>query len=79
MLEKFKKKLKNDEPAGEESSSWLKHKLQVEEDEEENPVLAKDANLKNDADWYDIYDPKNPINKQRREMDAGARKKTKRR
>ena len=77
MLEKFKKKLKNDAPAGEESS-WLKHKLQVEEEEEENPVLAKDANLKNDADWYDVHDPRNPINKQRREMDAGVRKKKKR-
>lgn len=72
-MEKFKKKLKADES---NESNWLKHKLQVEEENEESaPVLAKDANLKNDSDWYDIHDPKNPLNKQRREMDAGMHKK----
>ena len=75
-MEKFKKKMKTDEPAGEESN-WLKHKLQVEEEDEESPVLAKDANLKHDSDWYEIHDPRNPINKQRREIDAGIRKKAK--
>lgn len=29
-------------------------------------VLAKDANTKGD-DWFEIYDPRNPINKRRRE------------
>lgn len=33
---------------------------------EENATLAKDANTKSD-DWYEIYDPRNPINKRRRE------------
>ena len=33
---------------------------------EEGPVVAKDANVQN-ADWYDIYDPRNPITKRRRE------------
>jgi hypothetical protein len=28
--------------------------------------LAKDANLKSD-DWFEIYDPRNPLNKRRRE------------
>lgn len=29
------------------------------------PVLARDANMKSD-DWYDITDPRHPINKRRR-------------
>lgn len=33
--------------------------------EDKTPVLAKDANLKDD-DWFEIYDPRNPINKRRR-------------
>jgi len=33
---------------------------------EELPVLARDANTKED-NWYDITDPRNPINKRRRE------------
>lgn len=78
LLEKFKKKLKGDEPVDSEQSSWLKHKLQVEEEDEENPVLAKDANLKTD-DWYDVYDPRSALSKQRREMDAGIHKKAKKR
>ena len=31
----------------------------------DDPVLAKDANTKDD-DWFDIYDPRNPLNKRRR-------------
>jgi peptidyl-prolyl cis-trans isomerase SDCCAG10 len=31
-------------------------------------VLAKDANTKSD-DWYDVFDPRNPINKRRRKED----------
>jgi peptidyl-prolyl cis-trans isomerase SDCCAG10 len=34
--------------------------------EDEAPVLAKDANTKGD-DWFEIYDPRNPLNKRRRE------------
>lgn len=81
MLAKFKKKLQSND--SEPSTSWLKHKLKVEEeDDEEKVVLAKDANLKNDAEWLDIHDPKNPLNQKRREMLSGAdpnlKKKTKR-
>ena len=36
--------------------------------ESDDPVLAKDANTKDD-DWFDIYDPRNPLNKRRREND----------
>lgn len=35
-------------------------------DEEDRVVLAKDANIQNE-DTYDIYDPRNPLNKRRRE------------
>jgi peptidyl-prolyl cis-trans isomerase SDCCAG10 len=31
-----------------------------------DPVMAKDASRKDD-DWFDIYDPRNPLNKRRRE------------
>ena len=34
--------------------------------EDSNPTVARDANTKND-DWFEIYDPRNPINKRRRE------------
>lgn len=42
--------------------SWLTHVLHCEE---KAPVLAKDASTKND-DWFEIYDPRNPLNKRRR-------------
>lgn len=42
---------------------WLTHKLKFESN---TPVLAKDASTKTD-DWFEIYDPRNPINKRRRE------------
>jgi peptidyl-prolyl cis-trans isomerase SDCCAG10 len=44
-------------------SSRLTHKLQFEA---HAPALAKDASTKTD-DWFEIYDPRNPINKRRRE------------
>lgn len=34
--------------------------------EDPAPVLARDANTKGD-DWFDIYDPRNPLNKRKRE------------
>lgn len=34
-----------------------------------DPILAKDASKKAD-DWYDIYDPRNEMNKRRRESDS---------
>jgi len=45
---------------------WMKAPLTFESD---GPVLAKDASSKDD-DWFDIYDPRNAMNKRRREKDA---------
>ncbi|CAL7950072.1 unnamed protein product [Xylocopa violacea] len=42
--------------------SWMVHALRCEE---KTPVLAKDASTKDD-DWFEIYDPRNPLNKRRR-------------
>lgn len=42
--------------------SWMTHSLHCEE---KAPVLAKDASRKDD-DWFEIYDPRNPLNKRRR-------------
>lgn len=81
MLAKFKNKLydakekvassstdtKAKPPTGGDSDlpdeNWLGHELHFECN---NPVLAKDAATKED-DWYDVYDPRNPLNKRRRE------------
>lgn len=41
----------------------MAHKLRFDDDE---AVLARDANTKND-DWYEVFDPRNPLNKRRRE------------
>ncbi|KAH8363929.1 hypothetical protein KR084_000620 [Drosophila pseudotakahashii] len=41
---------------------WLSHTLNFNSTA---PVLAKDANKKGD-DWYDAYDPRNPLNKRKR-------------
>jgi peptidyl-prolyl cis-trans isomerase SDCCAG10 len=48
-----------------DDQSWLAHELICQK--EDDPVLAKDANMRNEEDWFDIYDPRNPINKRRRE------------
>lgn len=53
------------EPAEDEDVDWLGHELHFEE---QAPVLAKDAVTKKD-DWYDVFDPRNPINKRRRGAD----------
>jgi len=45
---------------------WMKTPLVFET---EGPILAKDANTKDD-DWFDIFDPRNKLNKRRREKDA---------
>merc|ERR1711915_170338 len=52
----------DDELAGDD---WMKNTLRFETND---PVLAKDASTKDD-DWFDIYDPRNPLNKRRREKD----------
>lgn len=76
MLEKFKKKLQDakvdeeqkeaevmienkDEDDGEK---WMNHELHFKDDA---PTLAKDANTKDD-NWFEIYDPRNKLNKRRR-------------
>ncbi|XP_058833411.1 spliceosome-associated protein CWC27 homolog [Topomyia yanbarensis] len=79
LLEKFKNKLQNvheqvdetvasgsqtemDEEADIQSDNWLSHRLQFEKND---PILAKDAVTKDDG-WYDVYDPRNPLNKRKR-------------
>eukprot|EP00088_Acartia_fossae_P034259 TRINITY_DN3513_c0_g1_i19.p1 TRINITY_DN3513_c0_g1~~TRINITY_DN3513_c0_g1_i19.p1 ORF type:complete len:510 (-),score=164.08 TRINITY_DN3513_c0_g1_i19:486-2015(-) len=49
-----------------EGDDWMKAPLVFDTD---GPILAKDANTKDD-DWFDIYDPRNKLNKRRRERDA---------
>lgn len=78
LLAKFKNKLETmkekhseappdptppaDDDADIQGDDWLSHELHFEE---KLPVLAKDAATKQD-DWYDVYDPRNPLNKRRR-------------
>lgn len=45
------------------SDDWLSHTLQFENSVV--AVLAKDASTKQD-DWYDVYDPRNSLNKRKR-------------
>lgn len=45
-----------------DDKSWMRQSLHCEE---KAPVLAKDASTKDD-DWFEIYDPRNPLNKRRR-------------
>jgi len=47
--------------------SWMKKSSGLRFDNND-PVLAKDASTKDD-DWFDIYDPRNPLNQRRREKD----------
>lgn len=54
--------LKATEEKEEDGEKWLSHELHFKDDA---PVLAKDANTKDD-DWFEIYDPRNPLNKRRR-------------
>lgn len=69
LLEKFKQKLhsadstKVEDNENSDDENWLGHKLDFSESQE--AVLARDASEKAD-DWYDIYDPRNPINKRKR-------------
>ena len=49
-----------------DDDNWMANTLKFESDD---PVLAKDASTKDD-DWFDIYDPRNPVNKRRRERDS---------
>lgn len=53
-----------------EGDDWLSHKLEFFD---HGAVLAKDAATKED-DWYDVYDPRNPLNKRRRGDEKESRK-----
>lgn len=96
LLNKFKSKLENARKSQTDTDSkdkatsdnddedltsdkWLTHELQFEE---KVPILAKDASTKKD-DWYDVYDPRNPINKRKRgegsDRDHGKRSRSGRR
>ncbi|XP_013136773.1 PREDICTED: peptidyl-prolyl cis-trans isomerase CWC27 homolog isoform X2 [Papilio polytes] len=75
LLAKFKNKLhaikEKSQPENElkeddenfNTPDWMGHTLRFED---KGAVLAKDASTKGD-DWFDIYDPRNPINKRKRE------------
>lgn len=46
-----------------QTDAWLCHKFRGTG--KSQPIAAKDASTKGD-DWYDIYDPRHPINKRKR-------------
>lgn len=50
----------------ETGDNWLAHELKFES---QLPVLAKDASTKGD-DWYDVFDPRNPLNKRKRKEES---------
>ena len=75
FLKNFKSKLfnvkqnedvKKDANDSDSDDNWMANTLKFQSDD---PVLAKDASTKDD-DWFDIYDPRNPVNKRRRERDG---------
>jgi peptidyl-prolyl cis-trans isomerase SDCCAG10 len=78
LLAKFKNKLQTAAEVAEsvdadsDDENWLGHKLDFSESAE--AVLAKDASKKAD-DWYDIHDPRNPLNKRKRGADGEKKKK----
>lgn len=45
-----------------QTDNWLSHTLRFSE---QGNILARDASTKQD-DWYDVYDPRNPLNKRKR-------------
>lgn len=72
---KRKEQNDGDEDEGLNDDTWLSHTLQFEVQGE---ILAKDASTKKD-DWYDVYDPRNPINKRKRgEEDRHSKRKERR-
>uniref|UniRef100_A0A914W671 Spliceosome-associated protein CWC27 homolog n=1 Tax=Plectus sambesii TaxID=2011161 RepID=A0A914W671_9BILA len=55
-----------------EGDDWMAHKF-VAPEEDSGVSRAKDANMRDvSEDWYDIYDPRNPMNQRRREELAAA-------
>ncbi|TFK15799.1 Peptidyl-prolyl cis-trans isomerase CWC27-like protein [Platysternon megacephalum] len=73
LLDQFKSKLTQaiadtpenemSEPEVEDDEGWLSHVLQFED----RSRKVKDANMQ-DEDTFEIYDPRNPVNKRRREQ-----------
>merc|ERR1719411_1489564 len=59
------KPIQDDNDDSDDDDNWMANSLNFESND---PVLAKDASTKDD-DWFDIYDPRNPMNKRRREND----------
>ena len=53
-----------DLPSSSLKDTWMTHKFTCNK-EDEGPVLAKDANLLGEGDWYDIYDPRSKIAQRR--------------
>eukprot|EP00794_Sanderia_malayensis_P007940 gene7940-8795_t len=68
----------NDDDGGDETTEndqgWMHHKLTFKESD----AKAKDASIQ-DEDTYDIYDPRNPINKRRVEASKQKKQEKKRR
>lgn len=72
LLDRFKSKLTKAisetpeedvvQPEGEDDEGWMSHVLQFEEQTRK----VKDANIQ-DEDTFEIHDPRNPVNKRRRE------------
>ncbi|XP_050802988.1 spliceosome-associated protein CWC27 homolog isoform X3 [Gopherus flavomarginatus] len=73
LLDRFKSKLTQaiadtpenemSEPEAEDDEGWLSHVLQFED----RSRKVKDASMQ-DEDTFEIYDPRNPVNKRRREQ-----------
>lgn len=55
-------KKENDDEDDVKDETWMGNTFKCED---KAPILAKDANTKSD-DWFEIYDPRNPLNKRRR-------------
>lgn len=74
LLSKFRSKLKEQQDQETDDSiaaaDWMGHRFTCSK-EDERPVLAKDANMRGEADWYDLYDPRNKI-AQRRAAESSA-------
>ena len=64
------KNAENAENSESDDENWMTNPLKFQSDD---PIVAKDANTKDD-DWFNIYDPRNPLNKRRRERDSKKKK-----
>lgn len=72
LLDRFKSKLTQaisetpeeemSDPEEDDDKGWMSHVLQFDEKSRK----VKDANMQ-DEDTFEIYDPRNPVNKRRRE------------